>query len=165
MDVAAGPPPCNSMRDWETLRDDLARQGYVAPPDLAMALHIAVVLGRPILLEGAAGVGKTEVARALAQARGTELIRLQCYEGIDESRALYEWEYAKQLLYTQLLRERVGGMAVYHTHTYTAPALRRHRWAQQRARSLHHASAPLFSRMGRDAQMQRRCVCKDSSHC
>jgi MoxR-like ATPase len=63
-----------------------------------MALHIAVVLGRPILLEGAAGVGKTEVARALAQARGTELIRLQCYEGLDAAQAIYEWNYQRQLL-------------------------------------------------------------------
>ena len=86
------------MSDWQTLRDDLARQGYVAPPDLAMALHIAVVLGRPILLEGAAGVGKTEVARALALARGTELIRLQCYEGLDAAQAIYEWNYQRQLL-------------------------------------------------------------------
>ena len=86
------------MSDWETLRDDLARQGYVAPPDLAMALHIAVVLGRPILLEGAAGVGKTEVARALALSRGTELIRLQCYEGLDAAQAIYEWNYQRQLL-------------------------------------------------------------------
>jgi MoxR-like ATPase len=86
------------MSDWETLRDDLARQGYVAQPDLAMALHIAVVLGRPILLEGAAGVGKTEVARALAQVRGTELIRLQCYEGLDAAQAIYEWNYQRQLL-------------------------------------------------------------------
>jgi len=86
------------MSDWQTLRDDLARQGYVAPPDLAMALHIAVVLGRPILLEGAAGVGKTEVARALALTRGTALIRLQCYEGLDAAQAIYEWNYQRQLL-------------------------------------------------------------------
>ena len=98
MEGAAGPPPRTLMSDWETLRDDLARQGYVAPPDLAMALHIAVVLGRPILLEGAAGVGKTEVARALALARGTELIRLQCYEGLDAAQAIYEWNYQRQLL-------------------------------------------------------------------
>ncbi len=86
------------MADWQTLTDDLARQGYVAPPDLAMALHLAVSLGRPLLLEGAAGVGKTEVAKALAAARDTQLIRLQCYEGLDASHAIYEWNYQRQLL-------------------------------------------------------------------
>lgn len=86
------------MSGWETLADDLAGQGYVASADLAMALHIALSLGRPILLEGAAGVGKTEVARALAAARGCELIRLQCYEGLDAAQAIYEWNYQKQLL-------------------------------------------------------------------
>ena len=86
------------MTRWTDLQADLAAQGYVAPPDLAMALHIAISLGRPILLEGAAGVGKTEVARALALARGTELIRLQCYEGLDAAQAIYEWNYQRQLL-------------------------------------------------------------------
>jgi MoxR-like ATPase len=86
------------MSDWETLAHDLAGQGYVASPELAMALHIAIALGRPILLEGAAGVGKTEVARALAAARGTALIRLQCYEGLDAAQAIYEWNYQRQLL-------------------------------------------------------------------
>jgi MoxR-like ATPase len=80
------------------LQQDLARQGYVAGPDLAMALHLALVLGRPLLLEGAAGVGKTEVARALAAAKGCELIRLQCYEGLDAAQAIYEWNYQRQLL-------------------------------------------------------------------
>lgn len=80
------------------LQADLARHGYIAPPELAMALHLSLSLGRPLLLEGAAGVGKTEVARALAQARGTELIRLQCYEGLDASQAIYEWNYQRQLL-------------------------------------------------------------------
>ena len=86
------------MPDWTELTDDLARQGYVAAPDLAMALHLAVTLGRPLLLEGAAGVGKTEVAKALSAARATKLIRLQCYEGLDAAHAIYEWNYQRQLL-------------------------------------------------------------------
>jgi MoxR-like ATPase len=86
------------MTDWQSLSDDLARQGYVAAPDLAMALALAVSLGRPLLLEGTAGVGKTEVAKALAAARDARLIRLQCYEGLDASHAIYEWNYQRQLL-------------------------------------------------------------------
>jgi MoxR-like ATPase len=86
------------MTDWQSLRDDLGKQGYVAAPDLAMALALAVSLGRPLLLEGAAGVGKTEVAKALSAARNTRLIRLQCYEGLDASHAIYEWNYQRQLL-------------------------------------------------------------------
>ncbi len=81
-----------------TLQSDLAAQGYVASDDLAMALHLALSLGRPLLLEGAAGVGKTEVARVLAAARDTRLIRLQCYEGLDAAQAIYEWNYQRQLL-------------------------------------------------------------------
>lgn len=80
------------------LQKDLGEQGYVASDDLAMALYLAVTLGRPLLLEGAAGVGKTEVARALSMAKGTQLIRLQCYEGLDAAQAIYEWNYQRQLL-------------------------------------------------------------------
>ncbi|MBO6604524.1 MULTISPECIES: AAA family ATPase [Paracoccaceae] len=86
------------MTAWTDLQADLARTGYVASDDLAMALHIATSLGRPLLLEGAAGVGKTEISRALASVRGAELIRLQCYEGLDASQAIYEWNYQRQLL-------------------------------------------------------------------
>ncbi len=86
------------MSNWQTLADDLAAQGYVATPELAMAVHLAVALGRPLLLEGAAGVGKTEIAKALAAARSTNLIRLQCYEGLDANHAIYEWNYQRQLL-------------------------------------------------------------------
>ena len=82
----------------ETVQSGLAAQGYVASPDLAMALHLALTLGRPLLLEGAAGVGKTEVARALAAWKGCDLIRLQCYEGLDAAQAIYEWNYPRQLL-------------------------------------------------------------------
>jgi MoxR-like ATPase len=80
------------------LQTSLAQQGYIASDDLAMALHLAIMLGRPLLLEGAAGVGKTDIARTLAAARQTELIRLQCYEGLDASQAIYEWNYQRQLL-------------------------------------------------------------------
>lgn len=82
----------------DTLRDALAGKGYVAGGDLAMALHLSLSLGRPLLLEGAAGVGKTELARALAAVKGAELIRLQCYEGLDAGHAIYEWNYQRQLL-------------------------------------------------------------------
>lgn len=86
------------MTAWTDLQNELGATGYVASDDLAMALHIATSLGRPILLEGAAGVGKTEVARALAEVQQTELIRLQCYEGLDAAQSIYEWNYQRQLL-------------------------------------------------------------------
>ncbi|MDK3073511.1 MoxR family ATPase [Sedimentitalea sp. JM2-8] len=86
------------MDTWTDLRSRLADTGYIASDDLSMALHIAVSLGRPLLLEGAAGVGKTDIARSLAAVKGCELIRLQCYEGLDASQAIYEWNYQRQLL-------------------------------------------------------------------
>jgi len=86
------------MSDWRALQNQLAAVGYVAADDLAMALHLALMLGRPLLLEGAAGVGKTQVARTLAGLKDTRLIRLQCYEGLDAGHAIYEWNYQRQLL-------------------------------------------------------------------
>jgi MoxR-like ATPase len=88
----------DSMADWRDLQQGMAEHGYIAGDDLAMALHIALSLGRPLLLEGAAGVGKTEVARVLAALKGARLIRLQCYEGLDAAQAIYEWNYPRQLL-------------------------------------------------------------------
>lgn len=90
--------PHSAMTSWTDLQSSLADTGYIASDDLATALHIAITLGRPLLLEGAAGVGKTEVARALATVHDTQLIRLQCYEGLDASQAIYEWNYQRQLL-------------------------------------------------------------------
>ena len=83
---------------WSNLQNDMAIYGYVASDDLSVALHLAVSLERPILLEGAAGVGKTDVASVLAAVRETQLIRLQCYEGLDAAQAIYEWNYQRQLL-------------------------------------------------------------------
>ena len=83
----------------------LAKAGYLTDPETVLALFLALELDRPLLLEGPAGVGKTELARSAAVGLGRELVRLQCYEGLDEAKALYEWDYAKQMLYTQLLRE------------------------------------------------------------
>ncbi len=89
----------------DDVRDGLSQQEYIASEEIATVSFLAQRLEKPILTEGPAGVGKTELAKAWAAATGRPLIRLQCYEGLDESKALYEWEYAKQMLYTQLLRE------------------------------------------------------------
>ncbi|MEC7670610.1 MAG: MoxR family ATPase, partial [Pseudomonadota bacterium] len=86
------------MTPYQELQSRLAETGYLANDSTAMALHLAQVLGRPLLLEGPAGVGKTEIAKALAQVLDTNLIRLQCYEGLDASHAIYEWNYQRQLL-------------------------------------------------------------------
>lgn len=92
--------------EWFDLQQAMRQQGYVAADDLAMALYLAGRLGRPILIEGAAGVGKTEVARVLAGVRGTNVIRLQCYEGVDAAQAIYEWNYQRQLLAIRAAGER-----------------------------------------------------------
>jgi MoxR-like ATPase len=83
---------------WTTLKTALAADGYVASDDLSVALHLSLTLGRPLLLEGAAGVGKTQIGSSLAALRDTKLIRLQCYEGLDAAQAIYEWNYQRQLL-------------------------------------------------------------------
>jgi MoxR-like ATPase len=96
---------------FESVDDVLSRLralGYVADRRIATALFLSDRMEKPVLVEGPAGVGKTELAKALAAATSSELIRLQCYEGLDEAKALYEWEYPKQLLYTQILRDKIG---------------------------------------------------------
>jgi MoxR-like ATPase len=92
-------------------QQDLARAGYIAEPQLVAALLLMQDLGRPLLLEGDAGVGKTEVAKVLASVRKTRLIRLQCYEGLDAHAAMYEWNYQRQLLAIKLLEHDERGIA------------------------------------------------------
>ena len=90
--------PMERPSDVTALTELLRGGGYLADRGLATALHVSLSLGRPLLLEGEVGVGKTEVAKALASVSGRRLIRLQCYEGIDTSQALYDWDYARQML-------------------------------------------------------------------
>jgi MoxR-like ATPase len=91
----------NAPESVAEVRESLARVEYLADEPAALVSFLAQRLGKPVLVEGPAGVGKTELAKALARATGRELIRLQCYEGLDESKALYEWNYRKQLLRIQ----------------------------------------------------------------
>lgn len=92
------------------VRERLRDARYLSTEELATVVYLADRLGKPLLIEGPAGVGKTELSKAAAEALDTQLIRLQCYEGLDEAKALYEWQYAKQMLYTQVLRDRVSAM-------------------------------------------------------
>ena len=94
--------------DLNTLNQKMNEARYIHDDTLTTVLYTALVLGRPLLIEGAAGVGKTEVAKVMAAALDRELVRLQCYEGLDESKALYEWNYQKQLLAIQMERGKEG---------------------------------------------------------
>ncbi len=97
-----------------TIIDDIQtgyeKLGYVGDEQIATALYLAQNLEKPLLVEGPPGVGKTELAKATAEYLNLPIIRLQCYEGLDESKALYEWQYGKQLLYTQVLKEKLGDL-------------------------------------------------------
>lgn len=92
----------------QLIKDNFKKLGYVCSDDIAMSVYLACQLQKPILVEGPPGVGKTELAKKTAEYLSSELIRMQCYEGLDEAKALYEWKYGKQLLYTQLLKDQLG---------------------------------------------------------
>jgi MoxR-like ATPase len=96
------------MKNREEIAQALAASGYIADAELSTAISLMQLLRRPLLLEGEAGVGKTEVAKALSKVHATELIRLQCYEGLDQSSSLYEWNYQRQLLAIQAHRGGAG---------------------------------------------------------
>jgi MoxR-like ATPase len=100
--------PASKAASIDAIVEGLGGVGYIASRRIATAIFIARNLDKPILVEGSAGVGKTELAISAAQWLDLPLIRMQCYEGLDESKALYEWKYGKQLLYTQLLKDKLG---------------------------------------------------------
>jgi len=102
------------MKSIDAVQSAFGAHSYITDRDLATAVFLSLSLGRPLLLEGEAGVGKTEVARTLALALGAELIRLQCYEGIDISTAVYEWDYPRQMLEIRLLEARGEAKAGRH---------------------------------------------------
>lgn len=101
-------PAAAKISSIDAIVEGLDSVGYIASPRIATSIFVAHNLTKPILVEGSAGVGKTELALATAQWLDLPLIRLQCYEGLDESKALYEWKYGKQLLYTQILKDKLG---------------------------------------------------------
>ena len=90
------------------VKERLEKQEYITSTNVATVVYLATQMRKPILVEGPAGVGKTELAKVMAMAQDLPLIRLQCYEGLDEAKALYEWEYSKQLLYTQILKDKIS---------------------------------------------------------
>ncbi len=96
------------FQDVGEVREKLTNSGYIPSDEVATLVFLAGSTQKPILVEGPAGVGKTELANAVAKSLDKKLIRLQCYEGLDEAKALYEWEYAKQLLYTQMVKEKIN---------------------------------------------------------
>jgi len=100
--------PAPGFRSVEAATEALARVGYLAEPSTAMVVYLAGRLGKPVLVEGPAGTGKTELAKAAASALGVRLVRLQCYEGLDEAKVLYEWNYRKQLLRIQVATQAGG---------------------------------------------------------
>ena len=100
--------PVAPLQSIEAVDAGLGSAGYIANRQISTAIYLAHHLQKPILVEGPAGVGKTELAKSVAAWLKLPLIRMQCYEGLDESKSLYEWKYGKQLLYTQILKDKIG---------------------------------------------------------
>jgi MoxR-like ATPase len=96
------------------MKEAMETQGYIAEPEIATAVYLSQAMGKPLLVEGDAGVGKTEIAKVLARVLGTELIRLQCYEGLDVSTALYEWDYPRQMLRVRMAGEGADPEGLEH---------------------------------------------------
>lgn len=110
MNDASPPGPSLTLPSIEAVEQGLRSAGYIPSRQIATAVYLAHHLRKPILVEGPAGVGKTELARSVAAWLSLPLIRMQCYEGLDEAKALYEWKYGKQLLYTQILKDKIGSV-------------------------------------------------------
>ena len=98
----------NTKKEIELIQESFESEGYICNTQIATVIYLSQNLGKPILVEGPPGVGKTELAKATAGWMNKHLIRLQCYEGLDEAKALYEWKYGKQLLYTQVLKDKLN---------------------------------------------------------
>jgi len=111
--------PVTTVTTYSHIKSQLVVVGYLADEDLAIAVELAGKLGRPLLVEGAAGVGKTALAIALAEVLETRLIRLQCYEGLDASAAVYEWNYQRQLLSIKVMEGRAGDAAAIERHIFS----------------------------------------------
>ena len=113
-------PGASPLRSIDAVERGLGEAGYIASRQISTAIYMAQHLQKPILVEGPAGVGKTELAKSVASWLKLPLIRMQCYEGLDESKALYEWKYGKQLLYTQILKDKINYVIGDHDDLTTA---------------------------------------------